>query len=139
VSAGRHTAHEIDGALDAVNLSRGAAARPIGALSGGQFQRLLLAFALIGRPDVLMLDEPTAGIDEPGQERLNELVHRLQQDRGLTLMLISHDLSVVFRYANVVLCLGRGQTCFGPPKTVLTSERLEELYGSPVAFHVHGR
>ena len=103
----------------------------------GQFQRLLVAFALVGAPNVLLLDEPTAGVDEPGQERLNELIHRLQQDRGLTVFLISHDLSVVYRHATTVLCLGRERHWFGPPKDILTPERLHELYGMPVAFHVH--
>ena len=63
-------------------MPRAAAEQPIGTLSGGQFQRLLVAFALVGDPNVLMLDEPTAGVDEPGQERLNELVRRLQQEQG---------------------------------------------------------
>ncbi len=85
--------------------------RPIGAMSGGQFQRLLVAFALVGRPTVLLLDEPTAGVDEPGEERLNELVHRLQHDEALTVLLISHELSIVYRYATSVLCLSRGYTC----------------------------
>jgi zinc transport system ATP-binding protein len=111
--------------------------QPIGALSGGQFQRLLVAFALVGTPNVLLLDEPTAGVDEPGQERLNELIHRLQQDRGLTVFLISHDLSVVYRHATNVLCLGRERHWFGPPKEILTPERLRDIYGTPVAFHVH--
>ena len=86
---------------------------------------------------MLLLDEPTAGVDEGGQEQLNELVHRLQQARGLTLLLISHDLSVVYRYATSVLCLSRNQVCFGPPRTVLTPDLLQEMYGSPMAFHVH--
>jgi zinc transport system ATP-binding protein len=64
--------------LTTVGLPLTAGAQPIGALSGGQFQRLLVAFALVGGPNVLLLDEPTAGVDEPGQERLNELIHRLQ-------------------------------------------------------------
>ena len=123
--------------LTAVGLPLDAGAQPIGALSGGQFQRLLVAFALIGAPNVLLLDEPTAGVDEPGQERLNELIRRLQQDRGLTVFLISHDLSVVYRHATTVLCLGRERHWFGPPKDILTPERLHELYGMPVAFHVH--
>jgi zinc transport system ATP-binding protein len=123
--------------LTAVGLPLDAGAQPIGALSGGQFQRLLVAFALVGAPNVLLLDEPTAGVDEPGQERLNELIHRLQHDRGLTVFLISHDLSVVYRYATTVLCLGRERHWFGPPKDILTPERLHELYGMPVAFHVH--
>ncbi len=121
-----------------VGLDAAVATEPIGALSGGQFQRLLLAVALVGRPDVLLLDEPTASVDEPGQERLNELVHRVQQERGLTILLISHDLSVVFRYADDVLCLSREQAWFGPPRTILTPELLHRLYGTPVEFHVHG-
>jgi zinc transport system ATP-binding protein len=123
--------------LRSVGLSRRACAQSIGSLSGGQFQRLLVGFALMGEPDVLLLDEPTAGVDESGQEQLNELVHRLQEDRGLTVLLISHDLSVVFRHATSVLCLGPGRTCFGEPQTVLTPELLNEIYGAPVAFHVH--
>jgi ABC-type Mn2+/Zn2+ transport system ATPase subunit len=86
---------------------------------------------------VLLLDEPTAGVDEPGQEQLNELVHRLQQERGLTVLLISHELTVVSRYATEVLCLGRGTAHMGPPKTMLTPEALREIYGTPVAFHTH--
>ena len=124
-------------AVNAVGLSSQAARLPIGALSGGQFQRLLVAFALLGSPDVLLLDEPTAGVDEPGQERLNEIVHRLQTDHGLTVFQISHDLSIVHRYATSVLCLNRDHVCFGPPRTILTPELLQSIYGAPVAFHVH--
>ena len=123
--------------LRSVGLSERASRQPIGSLSGGQFQRLLVGFALMGDPDVLLLDEPTAGVDEPGQERLNELVHRLQQDRGLTVLLISHDLSVVYRHATSVLCLSPDRVCFGAPRTVLTPDLLNEIYGAPVAFHVH--
>lgn len=123
--------------LTAVGLPSEAGTQPIGALSAGQFQRLLVAFALVGAPNVLLLDEPTAGVDEPGQERLNELIHRLQRDRGLTVFLISHDLSVVYRHATAVLCLGRHRHWFGPPKDILTPDRLHEIYGTPIAFHVH--
>src|SRR5258707_11537369 len=94
-------------ALGLVGLPAQAAELPIGALSGGQFQRLLIAFALAANPTVLLLDEPTTGVDEPGEERLNELVHRLQVEQGLTVILISHDFSVVSRYADMVLCLRR--------------------------------
>ncbi|MGH9409695.1 MAG: metal ABC transporter ATP-binding protein [Vicinamibacterales bacterium] len=131
------TRFDAPGVLATVGLPVDAAERPVGALSGGQFQRLLVAFALAGDPNVLLLDEPTACVDEPGQERLNELLHRMQQDRGLTVMLVSHDLSVVYRYATAVLCLGRRSACFGPPREILTPDRLQELYGSPTAFHIH--
>ena len=124
-------------ALSAVGLALPLAAQSAGSLSGGQFQRLLIAFALMGDPDVLLLDEPTAGVDEPGQERLNELIHRLQAERRLTVFLISHDLSVVHQHATHVLCLSGGTAHYGEPTTILTPELLHEVYGTPVAFHVH--
>jgi zinc transport system ATP-binding protein len=127
----------IDRAMTLVGLSREVAAKPIGTMSGGQFQRLLIAFALVGQPNVLLLDEPTAGVDEPGQERLNELVRRLQQDEGLTVLFISHELSIVYRYATTCLCLSRRRPFLGPPKTILTPEVLQEVYGAEVGYHVH--
>lgn len=123
--------------LDLVGVPPETARQPIATLSGGQFQRLLVAFALVGNPTVLLLDEPTAGVDEPGQERLNELVHRLQVQEGLTVLFISHELSVVTRYAAHVLCLGRDRVCMGPPRSVLTPELLHEVYGAPLDYHVH--
>lgn len=124
-------------ALGLVALSREAGEQPIGAMSGGQFQRLLVAFALIGNPNVLLLDEPTAGVDEPGEERINDLLHRLQDEQRLTILLISHELTIVSRYATNVLCLSRLQTWFGPPRTILTEDLLREMYGTPSAFHFH--
>jgi zinc transport system ATP-binding protein len=137
VRVGRVDIAAASSAARAVGLSMDAWKTPIGELSGGQFQRLLVAFALLGDPTVLLLDEPTAGVDEPGQEQLNELVHRLQHERGLTVLLISHELTVVSRYANQVLCLGRGIAHMGPPNSVLTPDALREIYGNPVAFHSH--
>jgi len=128
---------DVTEALLSVGL-REVAGKPIGVLSGGQFQRLLVAMALIGRPNVLLLDEPTAGVDEPGQEKLNELVVRVQKEHRLTVLLISHDLSVVYRYATNVLCLTRERAWFGAPRQILTPELLHEIYGTPVDFHVHG-
>jgi zinc transport system ATP-binding protein len=124
-------------ALVLVGLRPESVRKPIGALSGGQFQRLLVAVALVGQPTVLLLDEPTAGVDEPGQDSLNHTIERLRDERGLTILFVSHDLSVVYQYATNVLCLARGRTCFGVPRTVLTPQLLQELYGAPVAYHVH--
>ena len=120
-----------------VGLPLSSAREPIGTLSGGQFQRLLLAFALVARPNVLLFDEPTAGVDQLGEEGLYETIHRLQSQQGLTLLLISHELTIVYRYASAVLCLGRGRPCFGPPDEVLTSEIMAQAYGAPVRFHRH--
>jgi zinc transport system ATP-binding protein len=127
-----------DDAVALVGLSRDVMRRPIGTLSGGQFQRLLIAFALVGRPNVLLLDEPTASIDERGQEHLTELVHRLAAERGLTVLLISHDLSVVSRHATMVVCLGGTRPSVGPPSDVLSASAIRDAYGTDVAFHAHG-
>jgi zinc transport system ATP-binding protein len=135
--AGQSTDKAMDAAVGAVGLTPALCRQSVGSLSGGQFQRLLIAFALMGDPDVLLLDEPTAGVDEPGQERLNELIHRLQAERKLTVLLISHDLSVVHQHARHVLCLSAGTAHFGEPTTILTPDLLHEVYGTPVAFHVH--
>ncbi len=128
---------EISRTLERVGISKEASERSIGILSGGQFQRLLVAFALLGNPSVLLLDEPTAGVDGPGQRRLNELAHRLQAEQGLSVLFISHELSVVYQYATNVLCLGGKHAYFGPPKRILTPALLSEIYGSPVDYHVH--
>jgi len=128
---------EITAALAAIGLDGATLDKPIGTLAGGQFQRLLIACALLGRPNVLLLDEPAAGVDAPGQEQLNELLRRQQLTAGMTILMVSHDLSVVHQYADQVLCLGRERTCFGPARTALTPGLLQEIYGMPVALHVH--
>jgi zinc transport system ATP-binding protein len=123
--------------LERVDLREEVLVQPIGSMSGGQFQRLLVAFALIGKPNVLLLDEPAAGVDAPGQQVLSEAIRRLQHDEGVTTLLISHDLSIVYRYAFSVLCLARQRAFLGPPEVVLTRERLSEAYGTPISFHLH--
>ncbi|HTT69780.1 MAG TPA: metal ABC transporter ATP-binding protein [Anaeromyxobacteraceae bacterium] len=129
---------EISRALGLVQLEAAMVDQPVGTFSGGQFQRLLLAGALIGSPSVLLFDEPTAGIDEPGEGLLYEMIHRLQQEERLTLLLISHELSLVYRYATNVLCLSRtASPCFGPPREILTTGNLEQTYGMPVMYHRH--
>lgn len=125
--------------LDQVRLPSSVKDQLIGTLSGGQFQRLLLATALIGRPNVVLLDEATAGVDQVGGGLLYEMLRRLQKESSLTLLLISHELSVVYRYAGTVLCLAgaRVPSCYGAPQEILTPTMLAELYGAPVGFHVH--
>ena len=110
---------------------------PVGHLSGGQFQRALIGFALIGQPNVLLLDEPTASVDEPGEEHIYELIHRLQDEQDLATVMVSHDLSFVFRYATTVLCLNRQKVCFGNPRDALSHNVLEKLYGEAVGFYDH--
>ncbi|MGH9737688.1 MAG: metal ABC transporter ATP-binding protein [Candidatus Acidiferrales bacterium] len=109
----------------------------VGHLSGGQFQKALIAFALLGRPNALLFDEPTASLDELAEEHTYDLLHKLQQEKGMTEIFVSHDLSVVYRYATMVLCLSRGKRCMGPPKELLTPAMLEDLYGGPSKFYRH--
>jgi zinc transport system ATP-binding protein len=120
-----------------IGLTRDLMQTPVGHLSGGQFQRGLIAFALIGKPNVLLLDEPTASVDEPGEEHIYELIHRLQDERDLATITVSHDLSFVFRYATNVLCLNRQRVCFGTPREALSADVLEKLYGEPMGFYHH--
>jgi zinc transport system ATP-binding protein len=109
----------------------------IGVLSGGQFQKVLIAFALLGDPNVLLFDEPTASLDELTEERVYESLHSLQKDRGFTVILVSHDLSLVYRYATKVLCLSKVRTCMGAPREILTPQLLEELYAAPAKYYQH--
>lgn len=109
----------------------------MGWLSGGQLQRVLIAWALLDNPDVLLFDEPTAGIDIGGEETIYNLLKKLNDEMSLTVLVISHDLNIVYKYANNVLCLNKEKICFGPPKDVLDRQALIELYGSEAGFYAH--
>jgi len=104
-------------------------------LSRGQFQRVLIAWAILKHPDVLLFDEPTAGIDLAGEDTIYNLLNKLREERKMTILIISHDLNVVYRYANNVLCLNKERLCFGEPKQALTSEQIERLYGQSAFYH----
>lgn len=128
---------QIEEISQSVGLTKEMLATPVGHLSGGYFQRGLIGFALIGKPNVLLLDEPTASIDEPAEEHIYELIHRLQEQYKLAVITVSHDLSFVYRYATRVLCLNKRIVCIGPPREALTPKILEELYGPSVSYYVH--
>ena len=128
---------EVQKTIAMVGLNEKTLATPVGHLSGGQFQRSLIAFALLGSPNVLILDEPTASIDKPGEEAIYELLHRLHDKLGMALILVSHDLSVVYRYADKVLCLNRSGVCYGSPEEALTPDVLARLYGSKSKYYQH--
>jgi zinc/manganese transport system ATP-binding protein len=111
--------------------------RRIGRLSGGELQRVLLAYALLLDPDLLILDEPAAGVDVAGEDTFYELIHHIRTERDLTVVMVSHDLDVVFKYADQVLCLNRELLCQGVPGTVLQPEILEKTYGALAASYRH--
>ena len=131
-SVGINTGHENEHHLKHHILNR-----RMGLLSGGEFQRVLIAWSLADNPDVLLFDEPTAGVDIGGEETIYNLLHELQDKRNLTIILISHDLNVVYRYANSVICLNKQQVCFGEPHAGLNPEELSSLYGGGAKFYQH--
>ena len=109
----------------------------LGWLSGGQIQRVLIAWALIDQPDVILFDEPTAGIDVGGEETIYHLIKKLKDEKDLTILIISHDLNVVYKYAKTVLCLNKDLVCYGPPADALDPSALKALYGEATFFTHH--
>lgn len=111
--------------------------KKIGNVSSGQLQRILISSALIDNPDVLLFDEPTAGIDIEGEETIYNLLIQIEKERDLTIILITHDLSVVYKLADSVLCLNKKTVCFGPPKEAISPENINRLYGGGIKYYTH--
>ncbi len=103
--------------------------------SSGQLQKILLAWAIIDQPSILLFDEPTENVDVVSQESIYDLLHELQDKLNISIMIISHDLNVVYKYANKVLCLNEEMLCYGEPINTLTNETLSKLYGNHAFFH----
>ena len=128
---------EIEEILNSVGLKEALLDKKMGDLSSGQFQRILIAWSLIENPLVLLFDEPTTGIDIEGEETVYRLLARLKRDRELTILLVTHDLSVVYTFSNYVVCLNKQPICYGFPQEVLTPENLKRLYGEEVKYYRH--
>lgn len=101
----------------------------IGNLSGGERQRVFIARALASEPEILILDEPTVGVDIGAQKTFYDFLGSLNRDRNLTIIFISHDIDAVSQETKTVLCLNHDLICHGLPEDLLNSEVLEELYG----------
>jgi ABC-type Mn2+/Zn2+ transport system ATPase subunit len=111
--------------------------KQIGQLSGGQIQRLLIAQAIINEPEILFLDEPTAGIDVEGEKGFYDLVKHQNEVHGVTIILVSHEVNIVYKYATKVICVNQDLVCFGGPKEAITPETMKKLFGEDVAFPHH--
>ena len=106
------------------------AERQLGALSGGQFQRILLARALLQSPDILILDEATQGLDQPGAARFYQQIEAVRQARGCAVLMVSHDLHVVMAASDRVLCLNGHVCCEGTPQVVADAPEYRALFGT---------
>jgi zinc transport system ATP-binding protein len=98
-------------------------------LSGGQLQRVLLARALLARPQVLMLDEPTQGLDQPGEASFYRLIEEVRRDTGAAVLMVSHDLHVVMAASDRVICLNGHICCEGTPRVVSNAPEYRALFG----------
>lgn len=125
---GKYSKADIQSALDAVGIAD-LIDQNVQSLSGGQFQRALLARALVRSPDLLVLDEPVQGVDFNGEVQIYELIGKIKRDRNCGILLISHDLHVVMAETDTVVCLNGHVCCKGTPDNVVKSQEYLTLFG----------
>ena len=106
--------------------------RPLGSLSGGELQRVFLAQALSGNPELLLLDEPLANLDIRREAELVQLIKSVVEKRGVTVLLIAHNINPLLPVLDRVMYVANGHVATGKPHEVLTSESLSNLYNTPV-------
>lgn len=106
--------------------------RPIGQLSGGEQQRLLIAQALVRGPSLLVLDEPLDSLDLPNQAAVAALISAISTDQGVTVLMVAHDVNPIIDYLDQVVYMAPGGTVCGTPSQVITSQALTRLYGTPI-------
>ncbi len=110
----------------------------VASLSGGELQRVLLALAMEPVPELLLLDEPAAGIDFQHQGEFYDLIDTINRETGVTVLLVSHDLSVISQRAHHVLCLNEGKIqCAGQPQEVLTGTMVSQIFGADKGLYHH--
>jgi zinc transport system ATP-binding protein len=111
--------------------------RKIGQLSGGQSQRVFLAKAMVAEPKLLLLDEPTSGVDTTSKKEFYNVLDRLNKERGITVILSSHDIGVITKIANRVLCVNRSQFFCGENEDFAADIEIHKVYDHPVELMEH--
>jgi zinc/manganese transport system ATP-binding protein len=127
----RHKAARVAEVIDLVGASA-YAHRPIGQCSGGEQQRLLIAQALVRRPELMLLDEPLDSLDLPNQAAMAALVGRICREEGVAVMMVAHDINPILSRLDRVVYLAEGGAVAGRPEQVITSEILSRLYRTPI-------
>ncbi|WP_083528976.1 metal ABC transporter ATP-binding protein [Hyphomicrobium sp. CS1BSMeth3] len=128
----RHTPAEAETALQEVGAAR-VIGQQLSQLSGGELQRVVLARALLRRPNLLVLDEPVRGVDYTGEAELYDLIGRIRDARGVGILLVSHDLHVVMAQSDRVICVNRHICCSGQPEAVAQHPEYVRLFGAEAA------
>jgi zinc/manganese transport system ATP-binding protein len=128
---GRRVKNAVAEAVSVVGAA-GYAARPVGQLSGGEQQRLVVAQALVRQPELLLLDEPLDNLDLANQGAIAALVQRICRERGVTVIMVAHDVNPILPYLDEVVYLAGHAAVAGTPREVITTETLSMLYGAPV-------
>ncbi len=107
-------------------------------LSQGEMQRILIARSLLENPQIVFFDEPASGIDIGTEETVYTLLHSLHKKNNLTMVLISHEINIVYRFATKVICLNKEMICQGTPQEVLTADSLQNVFGRHAGIYKHG-
>lgn len=109
----------------------------IGSLSGGQMQRVLIVRALLGKPEILFLDEPVSGIDIGGEQNFYEVIREIKTKYNVTVIMVSHEVQIVSSIADQVICINKEMLCSGKPEQALTPEIIGKLYGENMSQYHH--
>ena len=131
----RRRSDRVDEAMEMAGVQT-LADRRVSDLSVGQQQRMLIARSLVSRPDLLVMDEPVAGVDAAGEEQFHSMIRRFNRDLGITIVMVSHDIGAVMREATTVACINRDIVFHGPVHQ-LDAKALSNLYGYPVDVLMH--
>ena len=123
--------------LSSVDLERKILKQRLGSLSGGELQRVLISWAIVDNPNVLLFDEPTSGVDIGAEEPIYTKVNQLKQNLSVTILLISHNMHVVMHYSDYVLALNKKPLFFGEASSISHSKLLSIIYGENFALSEH--